>query len=261
MWNFKKLQKTFAVLFLLCMIPLGMNAQKVNGTVTDEAGEPVIGAAVQVQGTRTGDVTDLNGKFSVDASSDATLIISYLGFVTETVRVNGRNNIQVTLKEDVESLNDVVVIGYGTQKKKLVTGATIQVKGEDIAMQNTTNALGALASSTPGVQITQSSSQPGKGFKVFIRGIGHGNEHVDFISQGNMILAQLHGYFHGSFAGFLIRGGLFRGGFIWLDGAGGDFDRPGAFDEIHEQGDVSFQFLVDIFRGAVPGYARLLLPA
>ncbi|MBR3455172.1 MAG: TonB-dependent receptor [Bacteroidaceae bacterium] len=172
MWNFKKLQKTFAVLFLLCMIPLGMNAQKVNGTVTDEAGEPVIGAAVQVQGTRTGDVTDLNGKFSVDASSDATLIISYLGFVTETVRVNGRNNIQVTLKEDVESLNDVVVIGYGTQKKKLVTGATIQVKGEDIAMQNTTNALGALASSTPGVQITQSSTQPGKGFKVFIRGIG-----------------------------------------------------------------------------------------
>ncbi|MBR4365599.1 MAG: TonB-dependent receptor [Bacteroidaceae bacterium] len=172
MWNFKKLQKTFAVLFLLCMIPLGMNAQKVNGTVTDEAGEPVIGAAVQVQGTRTGDVTDLNGKFSVDAASDATLIISYLGFVTETVRVNGRSNIQVTLKEDVESLNDVVVIGYGTQKKKLVTGATIQVKGEDIAMQNTTNALGALASSTPGVQITQSSTQPGKGFKVFIRGIG-----------------------------------------------------------------------------------------
>ena len=165
----KKLQ---ALLFLLCFFHLGAMAQIVRGTVSDEAGEPVIGAAVQVQGTRTGDVTDLNGKFSVEASSDATLIISYLGFVTETVRVNGRNNIQVTLKEDVESLNDVVVIGYGTQKKKLVTGATIQVKGEDIAMQNTTNALGALASSTPGVQITQSSTQPGKGFKVFIRGIG-----------------------------------------------------------------------------------------
>lgn len=111
MWNFKKLQKTFAVLFLLLMIPLGMNAQKVTGTVIDESGEPVIGAAVQVQGTRTGDVTDLNGKFSVDATSDATLIVSFLGFVTETVRVNGRNNIQVTLKEDVEALNDVVVIG------------------------------------------------------------------------------------------------------------------------------------------------------
>ena len=165
----KKLQ---ALLFLLCFFHLGAMAQIVRGTVSDEAGEPVIGAAVQVQGTRTGDVTDLNGKFSVEASSDATLIISYLGFVTETVRVNGRNNIQVTLKEDVESLNDVVVIGYGTQKKKLVTGATIQVKGEEIAMQNTTNALGALASSTPGVQITQSSTQPGKGFKVFIRGIG-----------------------------------------------------------------------------------------
>ena len=111
----KKLQ---ALLFLLCFFHLGAMAQIVRGTVSDEAGEPVIGAAVQVQGTRTGDVTDLNGKFSVEASSDATLIISYLGFVTETVRVNGRNNIQVTLKEDVESLNDVVVIGYGTQKKK-----------------------------------------------------------------------------------------------------------------------------------------------
>jgi len=185
MWNFKKLQKTFAVLFLLCFFPLGMMAQIVQGTVSDEAGEPIIGAAVQVQGTRTGDVTNMNGRFSVEAPSNGTLIISYLGFVTETVPVNGRKEIRVTLREDVEALNDVVVIGYGTQKKKLVTGATIQVKGEDIAMQNTTNALGALASSTPGVQITQTSNQPGKGYKVYIRGIGTtGNSQPLYVIDG-----------------------------------------------------------------------------
>ena len=172
MWNFKKLQKTLAVLFLLCMIPLGMNAQTVKGTVNDEAGEPIIGATVKVQGSNEGTVTDFDGKFSVRASSNATLVISYVGYVTQQVPVGGKSNITVTLKEDNTTLNDVVVIGYGTMKKKLVTGATVQVKGEDIAKMNTTSALEAMQSSTPGVQITQSSSQPGKGYKVYIRGIG-----------------------------------------------------------------------------------------
>ena len=172
MWNFKKLQKTLAVLFLLCMIPLGMNAQTVKGTVNDEAGEPIIGATVKVQGSNEGTVTDFDGKFSVRASSNATLVISYVGYVTQQVPVGGKSNITVTLVEDNTTLNDVVVIGYGTMKKKLVTGATVQVKGEDIAKMNTTSALEAMQSSTPGVQITQSSSQPGKGYKVYIRGIG-----------------------------------------------------------------------------------------
>lgn len=172
MWNFKKLQKTLAVLFLLCMIPIGMNAQTVKGTVNDETGEPIIGATVKVQGSNEGTVTDFDGKFSVKASSNATLVISYVGYVTQQVPVGGKSNITVTLKEDNTTLNDVVVIGYGTMKKKLVTGATVQVKGEDIAKMNTTSALEAMQSSTPGVQITQSSSQPGKGYKVYIRGIG-----------------------------------------------------------------------------------------
>ena len=172
MWNFKKLQKTLAVLFLLCMIPLGMNAQTVKGTVSDEAGEPIIGATVKVQGSNEGTVTDFDGNFSVKASSNATLNISYVGYVSQQVKVGGKSNITVTLVEDNTTLNDVVVIGYGTMKKKLVTGATVQVKGEDIAKMNTTSALEAMQSSTPGVQITQSSSQPGKGYKVYIRGIG-----------------------------------------------------------------------------------------
>ncbi|MBO4658249.1 MAG: TonB-dependent receptor [Prevotella sp.] len=173
MWNIKSLQKPLVFLFLLCLFPMGALAQgTVKGTVIDEAGEPVIGATVQVQGAKTGAITDFEGNFSVEAASNATLLISYVGYVTETVNVQGRNNIQVTLREDATSLNDVVVIGYGTMKKKLVTGATVQVKGEDIAKLNTTNALEAMQSSTPGVQITQSSSQPGKGYKVYIRGIG-----------------------------------------------------------------------------------------
>ncbi len=173
MWKFKSLQKPLVFLFLLCLFPMGALAQStVKGTVVDEAGEPIIGATVQVQGAKTGAITDFEGNFSVEAASNATLLISYVGYVTETVSVQGRNNIQVTLREDATSLNDVVVIGYGTQKKKLVTGATVQVKGEDIAKLNTTNALEAMQSSSPGVQITQSSTQPGKGYKVYIRGIG-----------------------------------------------------------------------------------------
>ena len=166
--------KTFLMsLFLLCLFPLGIAAQSVvRGTVTDEAGEPVIGATVKVQGSNEGAITDFEGNYSVKAASNATLSFSYVGYVPQEVNVGGRSTINVTLAEDNTTLNDVVVIGYGTMKKKLVTGATVQVKGEDIAKLNTTNALEAMQSSTPGVQITQSSTQPGKGYKVYIRGIG-----------------------------------------------------------------------------------------
>ena len=112
MWNLKSLQKPLAILSMLCLFSLGAMAQgTVKGTVIDEAGEPVIGASVQVQGAKTGAVTDFNGNFSVQAASNATLLISYVGYVTETVSVQGRNNINVTLREDVTTLNDVVVVG------------------------------------------------------------------------------------------------------------------------------------------------------
>ena len=193
MWNFKRLQKTLAVLFLLCLLPaMGVNAQSIiKGTVSDDAGEPIIGATVKVQGSNDGTITDFDGNFSVSAPSNATLIISYVGYTTQQVNVGGKNNITVTLKEDDNTLNDVVVIGYGTMKKKLVTGATVQVKGEDIAKLNTTNALEAMQSSTPGVQITQSSSQPGKGFNVYIRGKGTIGDNsplyvIDGVAGGNL---------------------------------------------------------------------------
>ena len=145
--------------------------KKVSGTVVDAMG-PVIGASILEKGTSNGTVTDLNGNYSLNVGPNATIVISYVGFKTQEIRVVGNTQIDVTLEEDDTNLDEVVVIGYGTQKKKLVTGATVQVKGEDIAKLNTTNALTAMQASTPGVNITQSSSQPGKGFKVNIRGVG-----------------------------------------------------------------------------------------
>ena len=192
MWNFKSLQKPLVTLFLLCLLPLGAMAQgTVKGTVSDESGDPVIGATVKVQGSNEGAITDFDGNYSVKAAPNSTLIFSYVGYATQEVSVGGRQTVNVTLKEDNTTLNDVVVIGYGTMKKKLVTGATVQVKGEDIAKLNTTNALEAMQSSTPGVQITSASTQPGKGYKVYIRGIGTIGDSqplyvIDGVAGGNL---------------------------------------------------------------------------
>ena len=192
MWNFKSLQKPLVFLFLLCLFPLGAMAQSIiKGTVNDENGEPVIGATVKVKETQKGTITDFDGNYSIEAASNATLVFSYVGYVTQEVKVGGKSTLNITMKEDNTTLNDVVVIGYGTMKKKLVTGATVQVKGDDIAKLNTTNALEAMQSSTPGVQITSASSQPGKGYKVYIRGIGTTGDAaplyvIDGVAGGNL---------------------------------------------------------------------------
>ena len=168
----KLLQISLAVLLLFGMSLSAFAQGTVRGTVNDATGEPIIGASVKVVGTNTGAVTDMNGAFVVTASSNDRLEISYVGYATQVVSINGRQQVAVVLEEDTEVLNDVVVIGYGVQKKKLVTGATVQVKGAELAKLNTTNPLEAMQSQTAGVQITQSSTQPGKGYKVYIRGIG-----------------------------------------------------------------------------------------
>lgn len=147
-------------------------SKKVTGTVVDAEG-PVIGASVVEKGNPSnGAITDLDGNFEVNVPQGATLVISYIGYKTQEIKVGNQSRIDVTLSADETSLEDVVVVGYGVQKKKLVTGATVQVKGDDIARMNTTNALTAMQATTPGVQISQSSTQPGKGFKVNIRGVG-----------------------------------------------------------------------------------------
>jgi len=145
--------------------------KKVTGTVTDSQG-PVIGASVVEKGTTNGVVTDFDGNFTMNVKPGAILVVSYIGYTTQEVATGNQSTFNITLQEDNALLEEVVVVGYGVQKKKLVTGATVQVKGEDIAKLNTTNALTAMQASSPGVNITQSSTQPGKGFKVNIRGVG-----------------------------------------------------------------------------------------
>ena len=165
--------------------------KKITGTVVDAQG-PVIGASVVEKGkSGNGVITDFDGNFTLNVTPGATIVISYVGYETQEIKVGNQDNFQITLKDDNALLDEVVVIGYGTMKKKLVTGATVQVKGEDIAKLNTTNALEAMQSSTPGVQITQSSTQPGKGYKVYIRGIGTtGNSTplyvIDGVAGGNL---------------------------------------------------------------------------
>lgn len=145
----------------------------VSGTVTSASdGEPLIGASVLVKGTTIGTDTDIDGKFTVKAKNGDVLQFRYVGYEPSEVKVGDSNVINVMLQENENNLDEVVVVGYGTQKRKLVTGSTFQVAGDQLAQMNTTNALTAMQSQAPGVQITQSSTQPGKGFKVSIRGVG-----------------------------------------------------------------------------------------
>ena len=124
-----KLQKPLVLLFLFCLLPLGALAQNiVKGTVNDQSGEAVIGATVKVSGSQKGAITDLSGNFSVQAAPDATLTISFVGYETQSVKVNGRNQISIVLKEDSKLIDEVVVVGYGVQKKSDLTGAVASVR-------------------------------------------------------------------------------------------------------------------------------------
>ena len=144
----------------------------VTGVVVDKDGIPVIGANVLEKGTMNGVITDLDGKFSLNVNENAVLLISYIGYVPQEIEVTGQSSLQIVLAEDTEVLEEVVVVGYGVQKKKLVTGATVQVKGESLAKMNTNSPLQAMQGQTPGVNISSTSGQPGSDMKVSIRGLG-----------------------------------------------------------------------------------------
>ena len=171
MWKFKFLEKPLVLLFLLCLFPMGALAQSViKGTVNDEGGEPIIGASVRVLGTKAGSVTDLNGRFSVEAASNAQIEVSYVGYVTQRVAVQGKSNLVITLTEDNTTLNDVVVIGYGTQRREAVTGSVANIGGEKLNQIAATNAAQALQGRVAGVLMTQTSSKPGSEMQIRIRG-------------------------------------------------------------------------------------------
>lgn len=163
----------------------------VTGTVVDAAGIPVIGANVKVKGTASGTITDMDGNFSLEVGEGAVLEITYIGYNKQEVKVGKQSVLHIALKEDTQTLDEVVVVGYGVQKKKLVTGATVQVKGDDIQKLNTVSPMGALQSQSPGLNIVKSSGQPGSEFKVTIRGVGTTGDSaplyiVDGVTVGNI---------------------------------------------------------------------------
>ena len=160
-------------------------SKKVTGNVSDAEG-PIIGASVVEKGNAgNGTVTDLDGNFALNVKPGATIVITYIGYQKQEIVVGNQSNLNVTMKTDDKTLEEVVVVGYGVQKKKLVTGSTIEVKGDDIQKMNTTQVLGALQSQTPGVNIQAASGQPGDGFKISIRGAGtNGNTAPLYIIDG-----------------------------------------------------------------------------
>ena len=176
------------LLLFMCSVTHGYSQQQsmLKGIVTsDTDGEPLIGVSVLIKGTASGTVTGLDGDYSLSVSNGETLVFSYIGFINYEVVYNGQPAINVALKEDSQSLDEVVVVGYGVQKKKLVTGATVQVKGDNISKMNTSSPLQALQGQTPGVNISSTSGQPGSDMKVTIRGLGTvGNSQPLYLIDG-----------------------------------------------------------------------------
>ena len=159
------------VLFLLMCVPFAMaqGPAKVTGKVIDDLGEPMIGVSVQVKGTTSGAITDIDGNYSVNVEPGATLVFSYVGYIPQEHVVKG-GTLNVTLKEDTETLEEVVVIGYGVQKKSSVTGAISQVKAADMENRTITTAAQALQGKTAGVQLITSSGGPGETPTIRVRG-------------------------------------------------------------------------------------------
>ncbi|MDR3261078.1 MAG: SusC/RagA family TonB-linked outer membrane protein, partial [Tannerella sp.] len=162
------------MLCMLCILScsLAVHAQKkVSGTVVDANSEPIIGANVVEKGTTNGNITDVDGKFSLTVSDNAVLQISYIGYVTQEITVGNRTIFEITLAEDALGLDEVVVVGYGTQRKKDLTGAVATVGGSEIVNRKSTQLSKALQGSMPGVMVTRDNSAPGAGATVRIRGI------------------------------------------------------------------------------------------
>jgi TonB-linked SusC/RagA family outer membrane protein len=142
----------------------------VKGMVQDATGEPVIGASVLQKGTTNGTISDIDGNFTLSMPRNATLVVSYVGYVSQEIPVNGRTSLTVVLQEDSKILEDVVVIGYGTQRKEAVTGSVVSMKGDDLRQIQTGNISSAMQGRVAGVEMQQTSSKPGASMQIRIRG-------------------------------------------------------------------------------------------
>ena len=169
--NYCKKRLILITLLMVSVIPL-ISAQglvKVTGRVFGQQKEPLIGASILERGTSNGTITDLNGEYTLQVQKDAVLVFSYIGYVSQEKKVIS-DVIDVILKEDNQALEEIVVVGYGVQKKSSVTGAIAQVKAEDLQNRTINNAQQALQGKTAGVQIIQTSAAPGASPAIRVRG-------------------------------------------------------------------------------------------
>ncbi len=191
-----------------CLIAMSGAAQvTVTGVVTDEAGEPLIGATVLEKGKQNGAATDIDGNFKFNvSSSNATLMVSYVGYATQEVKLNGKTNLTIVLKEDSQVLEDVVVVGYGTQKKSDITGSVASLSEAQMKQSIVTNADQMLQGKVAGVQVTQNSGAPGGATSVRIRG-------ASSLNSSNEPLYVIDGV--------PMSGSSDIGGFDWMGGSNG----------------------------------------
>lgn len=147
------------------------NQKAIAGIIKDVNGEPIIGANVVEKGTTNGTVTDIEGRTSLNVAPSATLVVSYIGYTTSEIVVGNKTDLAISLKEDSEMLDEVVVVGYGTMKKKDLTGAVAAVKGDDLAARKTTQLSTALQGAASGVTVTRSGGDPGATASIKVRGV------------------------------------------------------------------------------------------
>jgi TonB-linked SusC/RagA family outer membrane protein len=182
-----KFTKLLIFCFLFTLFTVDGQAQElsITGRVLDENGLPIPGASILVKGTTKSTSSDFDGNYGLKASSNGTLIFSFIGYSKAEQAIQGRTRIEVKLKPESQTLNEVVVVGYGTQKKGLITGAASNFKGEDLALLNTGSAIDALQGIAAGVNITKNNGSPGAGTRVTIRGLGTiGNSNPLYIVDG-----------------------------------------------------------------------------
>ncbi len=142
----------------------------ITGTIVDPSGMPVIGANVMVKGTTNGTITDMDGKFSLEVPKESMLVVSYIGYANQEIKVSNQTNLSIALKEDAEALDELVVVGYGTKKKINLTGAVAAVEGKDLIQTPVANLSNSVAGRMPGVMAVNSSGEPAAGSTLSIRG-------------------------------------------------------------------------------------------
>ena len=176
----KKLFKSLLTTAIMLFMSVSMFAQsvRITGTVVDEAGEPIIGAAVLEAGTTNGVATDLDGAFAFNTPKGAKIEVSFIGYVTQTFVVSDRTTYDVVLAEDTQLLEETVVIGYGVQKKSDVTGAIASVRSTDLQNRSNSNAASALQGKASGVQVLNSSAAPGQGSEIRVRGYSSNSANI-----------------------------------------------------------------------------------